>query len=82
LLLDNTGGNASYRISKAGVNQLTKTMAMDLTKMGSNVLVLAVHPGHVATKMTHMSSLVNVITKFGTVHDGKYVKWNGVIMAY
>ncbi|KAK3935297.1 NAD(P)-binding protein [Diplogelasinospora grovesii] len=80
---DNTGGNASYRISKAGVNQLTKTMAMDLTKMRSNVLVLAVHPGYVATKMTHfygeddmqtcVSSLANSIIKFGTVHDGKYM---------
>ncbi|KAK5656993.1 hypothetical protein OQA88_3516 [Cercophora sp. LCS_1] len=93
---DNTGGNASYRISKTGVNQLTKTMAVDLLKAGSNVVTLAVHPGYVATKMTGyygednmetcMSSLAETIERFGTavndVLSGSYVKWDGQPMAF
>ncbi|TLD24546.1 NAD(P)-binding protein [Venturia nashicola] len=92
------GGNASYRISKAGVNQLTKNMAVDLEKSGkTNIKTLAVHPGYVATKMTGyigeddmetcMSSLVKVIERFGTeagedLPNGGYVRWNGEVMAY
>lgn len=95
---DNTGGNACYRISKAGLNQLTKTMAVDLARSaGSKVLALAVHPGFVPTKMTGyhgeddmdtcMSSLVEVIVKFGTpdgqeLRNGGYYRWNGQRMEY
>ncbi len=79
------------------MNQLTKTMAVDLAKMESGVLTLAVHPGYVATKMTGyygeddmetcMNSLVEVIERFGTaegagIPHGGYVRWNGDIMAY
>ncbi|KAK0712712.1 hypothetical protein B0T26DRAFT_741712 [Lasiosphaeria miniovina] len=96
-IADNTGGNACYRVSKAGVNQLTKTMAVDLAKLGSKVLALAVHPGFVATKMTGyfgkddmdecMAALADVIVRFGTadgaaIPHGGYVRWNGDIMAY
>ena len=95
---DNTGGNASYRISKAAVNQLTKTVAEDIGKLGTmNVRTLAVHPGYVATKMTGfygeddmetcMLSLVDLIERFGTeggreIPTGAYVKWNGERMLY
>ena len=95
---DNNGGNAPYRISKAGVNQLTKTMAEDLAKLGKmTVLTLAVHPGFVPTKMTGfygeddmetcITSLAALIERFGTdevreIPNGGYVRWNGEIMAY
>ncbi|KAI1504037.1 NAD(P)-binding protein [Biscogniauxia marginata] len=95
---DNVGGNACYRISKAGVNQLTKTMSVDLNKLlNTNILTLAVHPGYVATKMTGfygeddmetcMSSLVDTIQRFGTpagngIPNGGYVRWNAEKMAY
>ncbi|KAI3332070.1 NAD(P)-binding protein [Xylariaceae sp. AK1471] len=97
-IADNTGGNACYRISKTAVNQLTKTMSIDLNKLlDTKVLTLAVHPGYVATKMTGfygeddmnrcMSSLVEVIERFGTprgkdIPNGGYVRWNGESMAY
>ncbi|KAK0701369.1 hypothetical protein B0T21DRAFT_417206 [Apiosordaria backusii] len=96
-IADNTGGNVCYRISKSGVNQLTRTMAIDLGKLGSRVKTLAVHPGWLQTKMTEwtgdddmdecMSSLVEVVARFGTaegadIPNGGYVKWNGDIMAY
>lgn len=95
---ENWAGNACYRISKTGLNQLTKTMALDLKKMlKSKVLTLAVHPGWLPTRMTGfygeddmdvcMSSLVDVIERFGTpegenLPHGGYVKWNGEQMAY
>lgn len=94
----NSGGNASYRISKTGLNQLTKTMAVDLQKMHSTVRALAIHPGYLATKMTGyvgkddmeacMESLVGVIERFGTEAgkaiptDGGYVRWTGEVMRY
>ncbi|KAK3325072.1 hypothetical protein B0H66DRAFT_547347 [Apodospora peruviana] len=92
-IADNTGGNVCYRLSKAGVNQLTKNMAIDLGKLGSKVLTLAVHPGYVATKMTGyygeddmetcMSSLVETIERLGKdIPTGSYVRWSGDIMAY
>ncbi|KAF9554685.1 NAD(P)-binding protein [Agrocybe pediades] len=95
---DNTGGNACYRVSKAALNQLTKTMAIDLAKTAPNVLTLSVHPGYVATKMTGyfgeddmeqcMSGLVKVVEDFGTesaspsLSSGGYVKWNGEKMNF
>lgn len=73
---DNTGGNVCYRISKFGVNQLTRTMVIDLGKLGSKIKKLAVHPGCLQTKMMEwtgddnmdecMSSLVSVVARFGT----------------
>jgi NAD(P)-dependent dehydrogenase (short-subunit alcohol dehydrogenase family) len=97
LLTDNGGGNACYRISKAALNQLTKTMAADLEKEGSNVLVLAVHPGWVATKMTGfygeddmntcMAALADTIERFGTdqaddLPNGGYVRYDGKRIEY
>lgn len=94
---DNTGGNVCYRLSKSGVNQLTRTMVIDLGKLGSKIKTLAVHPGCLQTKMMEwtgddnmdecMSSLVSVVARFGTASgtdlpNGGYVKWNGDIMAY
>ena len=71
-------------------------MAVDLAKMGSDVMTLAIHPGYVATKMNDyygeddmeecMSALVETIERFGTaegvnIPNGGYVNWNGDIMA-
>ena len=95
-MLDNeSGGNLCYRVSKTAVNQLTKTMAVDLAKVGSKTMTLAVHPGYVATKMNDyygeddmeecMSSLVDTIEAFGTAEgasilNGGYVNWKGIGM--
>lgn len=94
---DNTkGGNICYRLSKTAVNQLTKTVAVDLTKMESKVITLAIHPGYLPTKMNDyygendMEECINGITKtieaFGTaggasIPNGGYVDWNGKVLA-
>jgi len=48
---DNTsGGMYGYRISKAGVNMVGKSLAEDLRDQ--NIAVRILHPGMVATEMT------------------------------
>lgn len=97
MLADNsTGGNICYRLSKTAVNQLTKTVAVDLAKMGSEVITLAIHPGYLPTKMNDyygendMAECISGITKtiiaFGTaestnIPNGGYVDWNGKVLA-
>jgi NAD(P)-dependent dehydrogenase (short-subunit alcohol dehydrogenase family) len=44
-----SGGWPSYRITKAGLNALTRNLASELR--GSNILVNAVDPGWVRTRM-------------------------------
>ncbi|XP_054714053.1 C-factor-like isoform X1 [Uloborus diversus] len=44
-----TGDYLSYRISKAAVNMVTKTLAMELKP--SDIFVMALHPGWVKTDM-------------------------------
>jgi NAD(P)-dependent dehydrogenase (short-subunit alcohol dehydrogenase family) len=98
LPVDNsTGGNICYRLSKTAVNQLTKTVAVDLAKMGSKVITLAIHPGYLPTKMNDyygendMAECINGMTKtieaFGTaetmnIPNGGYVDWNGKVLAF
>lgn len=50
-------GLAAYNASKGGVNQLTKTMAVDLAQYG--IRVNAVGPGSVATDMLRSAMLSN-----------------------
>lgn len=47
----NTGGLAPYRVSKSGVNALTRNMAHELGLGSRGVLVDAVCPGHCRTDM-------------------------------
>ena len=97
ILADNTkGGNICYRLSKTAVNQLTKTVAADLAKLGSKVISLAIHPGYLPTKMNDyygendmaecVSGIVRMIEAFGTaegtdIPNGGYVDWNGKVLA-
>jgi NAD(P)-dependent dehydrogenase (short-subunit alcohol dehydrogenase family) len=96
LPLDNSaGGNICYRISKTAVNQLTKTVAVDLVKMGSKVIALAIHPGYLPTKMNNyygeddmaecIRGMTDTIETFGTagridIPNGSYVDWNGKVL--
>jgi NAD(P)-dependent dehydrogenase (short-subunit alcohol dehydrogenase family) len=97
MLADNVnGGNICYRLSKTAVNQLTKTVAVDLAKLGSKVITLAIHPGYLPTKMNDyygendmaecISGIVKTVEAFGTVEgkdipSGGYVDWNGKVLA-
>ncbi|KAF2998578.1 hypothetical protein E8E13_006226 [Curvularia kusanoi] len=96
-ITDNTtGGNICYRVSKSAVNQLTKTIAIDLARIGSKVITLAIHPGYLPTKMNEyygeddmaecIRGILKTIEAFGTLEgtnipNGGYVRWDGKVLA-
>ena len=45
-----TGGSYAYRASKAALNSISRSMAMDLKKEG--VVVVIMHPGYVKTGLS------------------------------
>lgn len=57
-IADNTsGGYYGYRVSKAGLNMVGKSLAEDLRPQGVTVLLL--HPGYVRTDMTGHSGQIS-----------------------
>ncbi|CAJ0587924.1 unnamed protein product, partial [Mesorhabditis spiculigera] len=75
-------GNLAYRLSKAALNQLMKTLAVDLSKEG--ILVASVAPGHVLTDMggksaeiTSCSEMVATFSKWEKQHTGGFFRRNG-----
>ncbi|MFN3076189.1 MAG: SDR family oxidoreductase [Alphaproteobacteria bacterium] len=55
-----SGGAYIYRSSKAALNAVTKSLAVDLA--GRSILVVALHPGWVQTDMGGPGALINVET--------------------
>lgn len=82
---ENTGGYYSYRASKAALNQLTKTMSLDLKSEG--FICLALHPGWVKTDMGGSSapyttdqsvrSMIQVIDVIDQRANGLYLDLKG-----
>lgn len=57
-ITDNTsGGQYGYRVSKAGLNAIGKSLAEDLKAEEKTVLLL--HPGYVRTEMTNGNGLID-----------------------
>lgn len=54
---NDSGGRYGYRASKAALNALTKSLAIDLKPQGISVAVL--HPGWVQTRMVNFSGLIS-----------------------
>ncbi|CAL8468915.1 g8456 [Coccomyxa elongata] len=60
-MADNTsGGTYAYRASKAALNAVTKSLALDLQERGITAVLL--HPGWVKTDMTRHSGLIDAQT--------------------
>jgi NAD(P)-dependent dehydrogenase (short-subunit alcohol dehydrogenase family) len=58
---DNTsGGDYSYRSSKAALNAVSVSLAKDLAKLG--ISVIAMHPGWVQTDMGGPNALIDSVT--------------------
>ncbi|MBO2675245.1 SDR family oxidoreductase [Shewanella algae] len=55
-----SGGGYLYRSSKAALNSITKSLALDLANVG--VKVVALHPGWVQTSMGGSNALIDVDT--------------------
>ncbi|MEQ1776065.1 MAG: SDR family NAD(P)-dependent oxidoreductase [Burkholderiales bacterium] len=47
------GGWYSYRASKAALNQIVRTAAIELGRSRPDALCVAIHPGTVATRLSH-----------------------------
>jgi NAD(P)-dependent dehydrogenase (short-subunit alcohol dehydrogenase family) len=85
-IADNTsGGSYIYRSSKAALNMVAKTLAVDLASRG--IIVVVFHPGWVRTDMggpggliTAKESVSAMRSKIGTLHasdSGKFFNFDG-----
>uniref|UniRef100_A0A914VKK8 C-factor n=1 Tax=Plectus sambesii TaxID=2011161 RepID=A0A914VKK8_9BILA len=82
--------NIAYRMSKTALNQLTKTLAVDMKPDG--ILVASFCPGWVQTDMggpqadlkvnESVSALLNSIEKLSDEHTGDYFHHNGETISY
>ena len=83
---DNTsGGSYLYRSSKAAVNAVTKSLAIDLSPRG--IIAVVLHPGWVLTDMggpnatlsteTSVRNMLQVITNLQTHDNGRFLLHDG-----
>jgi NAD(P)-dependent dehydrogenase (short-subunit alcohol dehydrogenase family) len=86
------GGWYSYRASKAALNQLVRTAAVELARRSPDALCIALHPGTVATALSspfaatglevHLPStaarhLLAVIDQLAADANGGFFDWRG-----
>jgi NAD(P)-dependent dehydrogenase (short-subunit alcohol dehydrogenase family) len=57
---NSSGGRYGYRASKAALNVMTKSLAVDLA--AKNVVATLLHPGYVRTDMTAGAGLIDAAT--------------------
>jgi NAD(P)-dependent dehydrogenase (short-subunit alcohol dehydrogenase family) len=87
------GGWYSYRASKAALNQLVRTAAVELARRSPDALCVALHPGTVATPLSapfaatglevHTPSaaachLLAVVDKLTSEDNGGFFDWRGL----
>lgn len=86
------GGWYSYRASKAALNQIVRTAAIELSRRAPEALCVALHPGTVATPLSDSFAktgldvltpaqsaqhLLSVIDQLGTDATGGFFDWRG-----
>lgn len=78
---NNTGGSYAYRSSKAGLNMVVKSLAIDLAPR--EICVLALHPGWAATEpggrvpvAESVAGMRGVISRAGRHHTGSFVTYH------
>jgi len=85
----NTHGEyVSYRVPKAGLNQLTVSIAHELKASGLNITAIALDPGNVPTKLSRWQGEVpaeesargmyNVIDNLTIDDSGSFLTWKGM----
>ena len=82
---NSSGGSYVYRSSKTAVNQVVKSLSIDLADRG--IAALSLHPGWVRTEMggpnaqistgTSTSGLKSTLEAAGLNQSGKFVEFNG-----
>jgi len=86
--LNNSGAHYGYRSSKAGLNAMLKSMALDLFERG--ILVVALHPGWVRTQESNaalsasqsVAGMRKVIARLGAHETGQFYNYNGAPLAW
>jgi len=90
-LEDNTsGGSHIYRSGKAAVNQVVKSLSIDLA--GEGIQTVALHPGWVLTDMGGPNALITanqsvggmrrVIERLNDATNGKFIAYDGQIIPW
>jgi NAD(P)-dependent dehydrogenase (short-subunit alcohol dehydrogenase family) len=91
------GGWYAYRASKAALNQLVRTAAIELKRRAPGALCVALHPGTVATRLstpfaTHglevhapeaaASNLLRVLDRLQPEDSGGFFDWRGDVVPW
>jgi NAD(P)-dependent dehydrogenase (short-subunit alcohol dehydrogenase family) len=81
IALNNSGASYAYRSSKAGLNMIVKTLAVDLAPR--RICVLALHPGWAATEpggrvpvAESVAGMRGVMHRAGPHHTGSFVSYH------
>ncbi len=82
---NSSGGSYVYRSSKTAVNQVVKSLSIDLADRG--IAVISLHPGWVQTDMggpnaeisadTSVSGLKSILQSAGFEQSGRFIEFNG-----
>jgi len=82
---NSSGGSYIYRSSKTAVNQVVKSLSIDLA--GRDISVISLHPGWVQTEMggpnaeigtdESVSGLKNILQSAGLAQSGQFIEFNG-----
>lgn len=90
------GGWISYRAAKAAQNQIIRTAAIEIARTRPAAIVVALHPGTVATPLTadyaarhptispaqSAAALLDVMAGLGTADSGSFWDWKGQRIAW
>ncbi len=85
MTLNTAGGYHPYRVSKAALNMVSRTLAAELAREG--FVCVAFHPGWARTDMggpqapvsakESVGGLLRLIGRLGKADNGKFYDWNG-----
>lgn len=82
----------AYEVSKAALNQVTKSLGMQMEMTKSKVIVAGIHPGHIPTRLTNMGGpdkmdvqipkIVDTIESIGASQNSGFMDAEGNTMDY
>lgn len=90
------GGWMSYRAAKAAQNQIVKTAALEIARTHPDAIIVALHPGTVATALSHAfvadrkvttpedaaQKLLTVIDKLQPCDSGGFFSYDGAAIEW